>query len=170
MSAILRIISQAQQPQQQLLQQQQHQQQQPPTAALATSNQLEAIFAKFSNSSQQQAPQVQMTPQQPAAPAFNLQAALASMSQSSQPQQPYQTPQNYGAPPPAQAPDLHAILAQFGNQRAPQAQPMQGYGFNANMYQAENDHKRQHDNDQDDFASGIGKRLRGGAGPEKKKV
>ena len=76
----------------------------------------------------------------------------------------------YGAPQPAPAPNLQAILAGLGGQQpAQQAPQMQGYGY-PNQYQNENDRKRQYEQEDGDFGYGKGKRPRPGGGQGKKPV
>lgn len=103
--------------------------------------------------------QVPQPVQQPA-PGFNLHAALANMTQ----------PNQYGAPQPAPVPNLQAILAGLGSQQpAPQAPPMQGYGY-PNQYQNDSDRKRQYEQDDGEYGYGKGKRPRQGVGQGKKPV
>ena len=131
-------------------------------AAPAASTGLEAIFAQFASANNQPQPPhmpISQPVQQPAS-GFNLQAALANMTQSTQ----------YGAPQPAPAPNLQAILAGLGGQQpAQQAPQMQGYGY-PNQYQNENDRKRQYEQEDGDFGYGKGKRPRPGGGQGKKPV
>ena len=153
LSAILARITKPQQ-------QAQVQPQQPnPAPALAS---IQAVIAQFSNSSntQQQAPQY---------PNPNLAAAFAKPTQPNPVHQQYQPQPNPG---PVQGQvDLQAILAQINGapQMAPQAPPMQGFGYaqNPNTMPLDNDRKRQFDNnDQDEY--GKGKKMRGEVGKEKK--
>ncbi|KAL9105039.1 MAG: hypothetical protein Q9163_000052 [Psora crenata] len=130
-----------------------------PQSESPSSSPLAAIFAKFSTNNQQ-APSPQTAPRQQPADPYNLQAALASMQlpqQQSYPPQPA-----YGTPQSNPAPNLQAILSQFGNQAAPpQATSMQGYGYNinSNPYHIDNDRKRQLE-DEDEFERGKGKKAR----------
>lgn len=67
---------------------------------------------------------------------------------------------SYGQPPPVQTTDLQAILSQINRQPPPQ---MQTYGY-GNVYQAENDRKRQLDHDDQgnsDPSFNKGKRQKG---------
>ena len=79
-------------------------------------------------------------------------------------------PNQYGAPQPSPVPNLQAILAGLGGQQpAPQAATMQGYGYTGN-YQSDNDRKRQFEQDDGEYGYGKGKRPRQGAVPGKKPV
>lgn len=150
-SALFRILSSSQQ-------QVPAPQPQPPPVAPAASTGLEQIFAQFASANNQQ--QAQPSQVQQPAPGFNLQAALANMSQ----------PNQYGAPQAAPVPNLQSILAGLsGQQPAPQAPQMQGYGY-PSQYQNENDRKRQYEQDDGEYAFGKGKRSRQGGGQGKKPV
>ena len=144
-------------------------QQAAPTPALAG---LQAVLAQFGNNAniQQQASQSHIGQQQSIAPNLNLAAPFANTAQPNHSQQPYQPLPNLGPPKPAQV-DLQAILAQINGAqpRAPQAPPIQGFGFNQSpsVHTGENDRKRQfNDNDQDEY--GKGKKMRSDGGKEKK--
>ena len=147
-SALLKLINS--QPQAQ-------QSHQPQPATQAPTNELEAIFAHYSQQ-QQQTPQAPMQPATQQPPAYNFQAALAAMHMPNQVQPAYASvPQN-------QQPNLQSILAQLNQQ--PQA-PIHNYGY-SNPYQGSNDRKRQADHDDQsngNFGFGQGKRQKG---PEKK--
>ena len=144
-------------------------QQPAPAPALAG---LQAVLAQFGNNgnNQQQTPQPHIGQQQSIAPSLNLATTFANTTQPNHSNQPYQPAPNLGPPKPAQL-DLQAILAQINGaqQPAPQAPPMQGFGFNQNpnVYLGDNDRKRQFDsNDQDEY--GKGKKMRSDGGKEKK--
>ena len=158
-SALFRILSTQQQVPAQ--QPQPQPQLQPPPVASATSTGLEQIFAQFASvNHQQQAQQTQLPQVQQPTSGFNLQAALAKMSQ----------PNQFGAPQAAPVANLQSILAGLNSQQpAPQAPPMQGYGF-SNQYQNENDRKRQYEQDDGEYGFGKGKRSRQGATQGKKPV
>lgn len=146
----------------------QQQQQQPPPpqpqlpVAAAPANGLEAIFARFA--SNQNAPlqnQVPQPQQQLGYSGFDLQATLAAMSQQNQQPRP-----GYGVPPASQAPDLQAILSQFGQPSA-----IQGYGY-PNQHQVDNDRKRQleYDSQGNDYGYTDGKRQKSGKHKDKKYI
>ena len=148
-SVLLKIINS----QQQSSQTQQQQPQPAPTQAQPTG--LEAIFAKFANNGNnyQQPPQAQMQ-QPPAPPGYDIQSALAAMNVAN-PAQPAYVPSLSN-----QQPNLHSILAGFGQQ--PPA-PMQNYGY-SNSYQTDNDRKRQaefEDQSNEEYGYRKGKRQKG---------
>lgn len=113
---------------------------QPQPTQQSSSIGLEAIFAQFSTNNVQQAPPMQIPqPPQPVAAGIDLQAALAAFNL------PTQAQSTYVPPPQVPTPDLQAILSQFTRQQQPPVQT-QNYGY-GNIYQAENDRKRQLDYD-----------------------